>query len=177
MSTFKSIRQDFFPNYISWTLTEPSADAFVTQRINTPIPRNQVVTGNKAVVMELLWVEIDIHNLQFNAASETTFFSLSTGMAPTVTTNDLSDGNCLAYLSMEMDLLTTGAALHTMPQRYDFQSQDGFGLLLAADAFHCSLLSTSTGVALQAHCRLYYRFVHIPIFEYVGLVQSQQSSN
>jgi hypothetical protein len=175
----KGKRQDFYPNYMSWSLTQGGNDAFVTDKIFTPIPRNQVVTGNKATVMELLWFEIVCHNLTLNNGGEYIVAALSTGPVPTAATlPELDNGNCLCYVRTEIHLLTSGASVHVQPgnQRYYFQSSDGYGVLLASDTFHASLDSFNTGVANHAHLRLYYRFVQVPVSEYIGIVQSQQSS-
>ena len=170
-----SKRQDFFPNYMSWRVTESGADTFTTDKIFTPIPRSQVLIGNKATVMELLWWEVSVPNIQLDAAGEFIICNISTGGVPTDVLG-INEGNTVTYKYVELALLTSGAALIEQPFRYDMQSKDGYGMLLATDAFHSSVTSTNTGIALIFDFRLYYRFVQIPVTEYIGIVQSQQTS-
>lgn len=67
--------------------------------------------------------------------------------------------------------------MQTSPFRYDFQSKDGFGFLLPSDAFHMSsqIIGPAVSGPTLVNWRLFYRFVQIPIEEFVGLVQSFQT--
>jgi len=173
-------RQDFFPNYMSWRLVLTANDTFTTDKIFTPIPRNQAIKGNRAVVMELLWLDVDVHNLKLLAADDEIFWGISTGNVPTKLIT-LDAGNCLAYGSIECLAKQAGSegfgiSSLTKPQRYDMQTKDGYGLLLASDAFNFYADSLNTGEKIEYNCRLYYRFVQIPVTEFIGLVQSQQSN-
>ena len=175
MSRYKSNRQDYFPNYMSWKITESAADTYTTDKIFTPIPRSQVMTGNKAVVMELLWLEITCPNITFNAGEEFITCGIQTGGVP-IAAQSIDEGNVIGYLFRELSILTEGGSTHDFPMIYDFQSKDGFGMLLGTDAFHAWVFSGGTGVALAVSFRLYYRFVQVPVTEYIGIVQSQQTS-
>lgn len=62
--------------------------------------------------------------------------------------------------------------------RWEFQTTDGFGYLLASDSFRIAL---DTGLLAGAErmvvdIKLYYRFVDIPLSEFIGIVQSVQAS-
>lgn len=174
-SKFGIRRNDYFPNYMSWSITQTGNDDFTTDKIFTPIPRSQQMTGNKAIVMELLWMEVDFHNMKLNAADEELFSAISTGGVPTKIPT-INEGNCISYLSRELCFTTSGAAMAVKPAIHNMQTNDGYGVLLGTDAFHASVDSLNTGIANQFHFRLYYRFVQIPITEFIGLVQSQQTS-
>jgi len=176
MTTTKAKRQDYFPNYMSWRITQaPNPDDFTTDKIFTPIPRSQVLSGNRAIVMELLKLEVVISNLALNADNEFVYWSLATGGVPT-DPDSIQKGSTFAFGRKEMCMLTSGSSIDTQPYVYNMQSQDGFGLLLATDAFHCSVNSNTTGANLIFDFRLFYRFVQIPVTEYIGIVQSQQTS-
>jgi hypothetical protein len=175
MALTKAKRQDLFPNYMSWAITQTGADQYTTDKIFTPIPRNQVLTGNRAIVMELLWLDVVINNLSLNAADEDITVGIQTGATP-VAAASIDSGNMLAMIKIEFSEHTTGAAITIQPLRYMMQSTDGYGQLLATDAFHAWIDGNNTGVTLQGKFRLYYRFVQIPVIEFIGIVQSQQTS-
>ncbi len=170
----RSGRQDFYPNFMGFALTQTGGDTFTTVSINTPIPR-VAINGNRATVMELLWCDVESQNLILNAAVESITFGLTTG-APPSDRSVISEGNAIFNLTATFHEHTTGASILVQPLRYNFQSQDGFGFLLATDSFNAFIDSNATGVALAGNFRLYYRFVQIPVTEYIGIVQSQQQS-
>ncbi len=164
---------DRFPNFLTGRLTESAADTFTTAQVFTPIPRLKTV-GNKATVMELLYMETDLQTT-LNAAQEAVTVSFSLGSVPTAMLV-FNDPRVFARRETQMMLLTSGAIIQNDPVRQDLQSTDGFGYLLASDAFNVSILGTNTGVANQVDWKLFYRFVDIPLSEFVGLVQSVQQS-
>jgi hypothetical protein len=104
---------------------------------------------------------------------------MNTGLAPSEVTS-LSDGGTIASGSETMEGLTTGQGdsmpIRLLPHRYDLQSNDGYGQLLAADSFFCAINSVNTGLSNTIFFRMYYRLVQVGVDEYVGIVQSQMSS-
>ncbi len=173
-ASIKAGRQDFYPNFMSFSMDQGGADTFVTVKINTPIPRI-TIQGSRATVMELLWIDMECKNLLLNAVSEAVTFGMTTG-TPRTDRSDISEGSTIFNLTVRMQMLTTGAGITVEPWRYNFQTQDGFGYLLATDSFNAYLESNATGVALVGAFRLFYRFVQIPVQEYIGIVQSQQAA-
>jgi len=176
--TSKPTRSDYFPNYMSWKITQTAADAYTTDKIYTPIPRNQIITGNKAIVMELLWLECDPHNMHFNNELEEVFWALTTG-SPDISMNPtgfISNGGCIAYGSACMHMLTSGASISRKPYITNLQSADGHGILLATDSFNVLVDTLNSGYTNIFYFRLYYRFVQINTMEFIGLIQSQQTS-
>ena len=170
----RGLGTDKFPNFLSGTLTESSADTFTTTQVFTPIPRLKV-SGNRATVLELLWMEWQVNNLILNAGNESITFQMVIGTVPS-SILALNDPRYIAGKRIEMHLLTSGAWGTIQPWRTEFQSRDGFGYLLASDAFHINVNGTGTGVANVVQWRLYYRFVNIPLAEFIGIVQSTQQS-
>ncbi len=164
---------DRFPNFLSGRITESAAATFTTTQIFTPIPRLKT-SGNKATVMELLWVDMDM-NTALNAAGEQAVIAFSIGSVPTVIL-PWNDPRAFYFRREEMMLLTSGAVLGTGTVRYDFQSKDGYGYLLASDSFHVSVEGTGLSTSIIGNWKMFYRFVDIPLSEFVGLVQSTQQS-
>ncbi len=171
----KAGRTDFYPNYMSWEIVQTGADVFTTEKIFAPIPRGQVVSGNRATVMELLWLDCESNNLALNALNEQIIFGLTTGSPPTART-EISSGSTICILEHKMQILTTGGSVIKQPIRHNFQTNDGYGHLLATDSFNAYIDSSNTGITLQGHFRLVFRFVSIPVTEYIGIVQSQQQN-
>ncbi len=170
----KTVSTDKFPNFLTGSVTESAADTFTTAQVFTPIPRLKTA-GNKATVMELLWVDFMNNNQLLNASGEQWRFQMSIGSVPTALLA-FNDPRTIMEWKREMEILTTGGTVADAPIKYDFQSADGYGFLLASDAFNVSVAGTATGVAAIIQWRLYYRFVDIPLAEFVGLVQSTQQS-
>jgi hypothetical protein len=173
----KSKRTDFFPNYMSWRLTG-STNAFLTERIHTPIPRISG-TANRATVMELLWLEVEVEASgvppAMDAAAESYSFGLTTGPVPAAMLH-IDEGNVLCHYGVVMNVVTTGGGVNPYIHRYNWQTTDGFGILLAADSFHAYYQSLNFASGRDADFRLYYRLVEIGIAEYIGITQSQQTS-
>ncbi len=169
----KTVSTDRFPNFLSGTLTESAADTFTTTQVFTPIPRLKTA-GNKATVMELLWLDTDL-STTLNAAAEQVNVNFMIGSTPTAFVQ-YNDPRVFALRGVQMQLLTSGAVAVNDPVRFEMQSADGFGYLLASDSFHVSIQGTATGVANIVRWKLFYRFVDIPLSEFVGLVQSTQQS-
>ncbi len=165
---------DIFPNFLTGTVTESGNDTFTTVLVNTPIPRIQTSRGGtKATVMELLWAELLIPNINLQLALSNITFQMVIGTVPNTI---ISFNNPRVFVEHRWDahFTTSGLAITQQPFIYNMQSMDGHGYLLAAESFHTSIFSTNTGNSIIAEWRMYYRFVDIPLSEFIGLVQSTQ---
>lgn len=165
---------DAFPNYLSGELTLSAQNTFTTTRVNTPIPRI-ATSGRNPTIMEILWVDWQPSALDLIADSDLVQAMISVGSVPT-TMLGISDGSVLTKIVLDTQLTTSGETILKLPLRSDLQSTDGYGQLLASDAFHVSASSTGQAAATVWQWRLYYRFVQVPVTEYIGIVQSEQSS-
>jgi len=167
---------DNYPNYMTGTANQSSADTATNFQFSTPIPRLQT-RGNKATVMELLWIDMKI-NCTLNAVGETFAASFYGGQA---TTSEvlISDPRAIGNIAFDAtDVLTSGSYPTCKNNwRIDLQSTDGYGFLFAGDIINVNVVSANTGASNRVDFRIYYRFVEIPITEFVGLVQSQQQGS
>jgi len=59
--------------------------------------------------------------------------------------------------------------------RKDFTDGAGHGFLIGTDSIFARLSSVATGIPNVANIRLLYRWKSVPLAEYIGIVQSQQS--
>ncbi len=149
-------------------------DVFTTERVKTPMNRLQMMGRNNARVMELLWADWEI-NGNLNAGNEAIFVEFSIGIAPTAQLG-MADPSVFIRYRLEINILGRSVSgLYTTPYRYNFQSSDGFGYLLATDAFNVGIGSENTGNTSAIAWKLFYRFVDVPMSEFVGIVQSQQN--
>jgi len=165
--------KDQFPNFMSGRITQSDANNFVTAQVNTPIPRLKT-QGGKATVMELLWVDIRASNFDLTAAGDNFQFQMTLG---TVQAGILgwNDTRVFVFKSIHQEGGASGLSIFEQTLRYSFQDNMGFGYLLAADSFRTSGDSGGQATALQFDWKLFYRFVDIPLSEFIGIVQSTQT--
>lgn len=168
-----TLLKDAYPNYISGRVTQSGADAFTNLVVDTPVPRLEAIIGDNVRIMEVLWVDFVWDNQGLNAANEFMILQLSHGNAPSAI-RDFSNSNVFAYWKREMELLTSGAGMSDQPFRFNCQTEEGFGYLLAANEFNFSIDSGSTGGTNIGDFRLAYRFVEVDVREILGMLQSQQ---
>jgi hypothetical protein len=163
---------DLYPNFMSGRVTLSAANTYTTVTVNTPIPRLKTTQG-RATVMELLWCDFYIDTIDLIGNGDAVQFQMSIGSVPTgvLFTNDT---RTVFNAAWEVGFVTSGMSYYQRHHRWDFQSQDGYGYLLAADSFHMSGASAGQAAANVFDWKLYYRFVDIPLSEFVGIVQSTQ---
>ena len=162
---------DIFPNYMSGLLTLSAANTFSTQTKELPVNRLRVA-GGEATVIEFLWVDIALNTVDFIATADDYVLSVQTGTTPTLV-GTFNNPDVLAFFNQEAHFLTSGGFFTDNVRRFDFQSQDGHGLLVAADRVHISANTAGMAAATGFAWRIYYRFVSVPVEEFVGIVQSQ----
>ncbi len=168
-------RVDVFPNYLTGSIVQTTAEAFTTVRVNTPIPRIQTTrSGQKATVMELLWVEVLFPSIVMGTITANYTLQMVIGIVPAII---LPFNNPRVFVEKRLDMhifAASGGGLTEMPLRYNMESSDGHGFLLAAESFHVSLFTAGTAIVNTGEWRMYYRFIDIPLSEFIGLVQSTQ---
>ena len=124
------------------------------------------------MVIEILWVDIALNTLDFAAANDDVFFSIQTGTVPTIV-GTFSNPDVIAAFNIETHFVTSGMSIGSNILRYDLQSQDGHGLLVAADRVHLAGNSAGMAGATGFAWRIFYRHVSVPIDEFIGITQSQ----
>jgi len=179
---------DEFPNYMSGSAEVPgSAEPTVTtskQQIFTPLPRLKV-HGNLATVLELLYLDVQVTGVVFNNIDDQWVFNMRLGAE--ISGDIIPDwADTRVFVNMQRTIIGSSAiketirffAEDTMPYRWQFQTEDGYGYLLAADSFR--ITAQTRGLPLNAKARfnwkLYYRFVEIPLAEFIGIIQSTQTT-
>lgn len=167
---------DRFPNFLSGSLTLSAANTFTTNQVFTPIPRLKT-SGNRATVMELLWMQLNIDRttVDFVVNGDGYTFQMTFGSPPTGIIQ-WSDPRVVFEDEKELSFITSGMAFIPLSIKMDLQSEDGYGYLFASDAFNINATTTGMAVATRFNWKIYYRFVDIPLSEFVGLVQSTQQS-
>ena len=135
--------KDDFPNFLSGELTLSGGNAFTTNQVFTPIPRLKTI-GNKATVMELLYVDLVMNSIDLLSIGDKIEFQFSIGTVQSGILN-WSDTRVFYHFDVEIGGTTTGFTTWIQPIRYQFQTNDGFGYLLASDSFRVS--GDTTGMA------------------------------
>lgn len=131
--------------------------------------------------MELLWIDVEFDiQLERNASEALLFFSL--GSQPS-TLLRFNDPRVFAMFKLVNEFIAVGAGsgaaatgMYSEIRRYDLQSKDGFGYLLASDSFNVTFKAENTLRANGIFWKMFYRFVDIPLAEFIGIVQSTQQS-
>ena len=161
---------DKYPNYISSSLTLSAANTFTTTSLSMPIPH--VTAGAaSATIMEFLYVEITPTVTDLIAVGDSIDFALSLGAAPAAIPA-ISATTTVLRKRLLIQGATSGFPLLDFPMRYSLQDENGYGFLNAADQINVSGNSNGQAAAVSFAFRLYYRFVTLPISEYVGIVTS-----
>lgn len=168
-------RVDVFPNFMTGRISQTVVNEFVTTLVNTPIPRIQTTrSGQRATVMELLWIEVMFPTIDMKAAPDVNYtFQMVIGTTPAII---IPFNNPRVFMSKRIDthIITQGGGFTEQPYRYDMESKDGHGYLLAAETFHTSFFTVLSDQLNDAEWRMFYRFIDIPLSEFIGLVQSTQ---
>jgi len=164
---------DAFPNYTSGRLVLSGANTFTTQTITLPLNRIRVGGAGRTTILEFLWIDVTIVSVDLLANSDEVAFSFSSGAVPTSVQN-ISNPDVIAEVLLFAHVgASPGTALVRQNFRMDLQSQDGHGQLIAVDRINVMGNSSGLAAAAQFRWRIYYRFVNVPIEEFVGIVQSQ----
>jgi len=171
--------KDDFPNFMSGLVTVPGnpLGEFVTVRVQTPIPRLKV-QGNRATVMEILWVDVAFNGAFPDGIGNQINITFSIGSPPDAATSVVWSNPLVfaqvKWFSNSAALQTANGYAPTQPTRYQLQAKDGFGYLLASDAFNVNVETIFIQGLSVSHWKLFYRFVDIPLNEFIGIVQSTQ---
>lgn len=134
--------------------------------------------------MELLWMDTDF-NVDFRDPEEIAIFEMTVGTQG-IKILGWDDPRVIMFQTVRTGGFpnvfgpndTGMVMLPTMPLRYDWQTRDGRGFLLPSDKFNISIKGEflSGSIIFSVNWRLWYRFVEIPIAEFVGIVQSFQAT-
>ena len=129
--------------------------------------------------MELLWIDLEV-DAELQEQDALFEMSFSIGSPPTAALR-WSDPRVFAFFKLGVSRSQVGAAgvgltFVNLMRRYEMQSKDGFGYLLASDSFNVNIVHENAGRVDQGFWRMFYRFVDIPLAEFVGIVQSNQQS-
>ncbi len=163
---------DRYPNYISGVMALSAANTFTTQTLNLPLNRVPIA-GGRGQMMEFLWLDLIVSNVDLIADNDSYNISFSTGVTPTAIV-PISDPDNVFQIFYDTHFVTSGMDHTTLPITQSLQSTDGFGRLVAGDRLHVAGTSGGMAAAASFAFRIYYRFVSVPLPEFLGIVQSQQ---
>ncbi len=163
-------RKDVFPQFMSFSVGETTANTFRSVRIQLPVARQP--GAKKITVIELLQVIMAIEGEEFANGD---IWDVGLGFRNEATMPELSDPNLFYRTQRRITTITSGTAVTEEPsiQRYD--TGGGKGFLLATDSIFAMVSSTSMAAAITAHFKLLYRFVEIGLQEFIGIVQQQSA--
>lgn len=125
--------------------------------------------------MEFLYVDVSLGATDLVATGDAINFALSVGAAPSGVPNISTTTTVATLRLLRQAGATESALLLKSPMRINLQDKNGFGFLVAADTLNVSGVSIGQAAAVVYNFRIYYRFVTVPISEYVGIVSSLMS--
>jgi len=172
---------DIKPQTFSMMTSEAGAvDDYVVNSFNLPVPK--MFQKNKTTIIEVLKAEFLLNPQNFVDATATEFCFLPVGnigrqsgdaTALNLLVEDATDPRVLAYAIINRRQLTSGSTVLAYPIVMDLTDQNGNGVLVATDKLFLTGGGIGNGNVGNYICRIFYRYVSVPISEYVGIVQSQ----
>ena len=163
---------DVFYQVLRGTVQMDAANAQKVEVFTLPISRIGS-TGRKVTIIEVLWIDMWFGSFVMNALDEFAVVSFSQGDSTSRTTEALpSDGDYMASIKPVLHLATNGGGILTMPLRFNLQGTDGFGYLVAADKMTVYMTTAGQANASTLRFQMTYRFVDVPVEEYIGIVSS-----
>lgn len=162
---------DMKPQFYNAYVTLSAANTYTQAVLQMPINPAATVSGGKVRVMEILKVLFD---MQFDTLAEDGFVGVQ--LTYQSQTAILSAGDTQKYLdrySHGTQLITSGAVMDVVPIYHDLSDGAGNGILVATPQLFLGAVSIGQSGAMSAGVKLLYRYVDIPIEEYVGIVSSQ----
>lgn len=149
-----------------------AANTFTTTTLSMPIPR--VTSGaTSATIMEFLYIDIDDGGTtDMSTTGDAIELGFSIGAPPTAAVPSITSSTTIQTYSKRIVGAAGSMVANEYPYRINLQDANGYGFLVAADTLNVSADSTGMGLPIVWNFRIYYRFVTIPISEYVGIVSS-----
>lgn len=166
---------DVKPQLLTFSLTQSAADTATTGEFPTPVPR-AAFQQDKAQVMEILKVFFFRVGQAPAEADSSIGAYLSTNTPPaTVTflTAAQQSGTFAECVSRRL-ITTSGVMQWDDPVVIDLTDDNGNGYLVATDQVIMGVISSASGNANTVVAKILYRMVNISVYEYIGIVQSQQ---
>lgn len=170
---------DVSPQWMSFSATQSAADTTTT--VTQAIPVQRMPTSGKAQVMEVLRVVFE-HTAFPAVASATEALDaitayLSTASFGTTNTTWAEPRVFAGMAKYDRGAFTAAGTYAFVDNRHasmDLTDTAGHGVLIATDNIFLQVQSSGTGAANVVACKVLYRWKHVALQEYIGIVQSQQ---
>jgi hypothetical protein len=180
--------KDVNPQFMSFSGVQSGNDTRTVTTITLPI--DPLHGGTSPTIIEVLKVFFEFDNNAILATGSTQWWAgLGTRSTGAVTTDQTSqnpyfgaDPQVFAFAGERaLWAQATGAGLnfsnYVSPLVFDCTDGLGHGILIATPNIYLTIYSVATAHANVARVKLMYRYRTVGIQEYIGIVQSQQSSN
>lgn len=172
--------RDVNPQFLSFLVTESAVDTTTT--ITQALPVQRLPNGQRSQVMEILKVFIErpaiVASASVGETQDTYQLMLTTKSFGTTTIVDASEANVWAFDSFNnRSAFTAGGTYNVVGDRNqvkDLTDGAGHGILIATDNIFAQISSGSSGVAAKYSVKILYRMKNVSLFEFIGIVQSQQ---
>jgi len=172
---------DVNPQYLSGRVTLSAANTVTTLTLGTPIVRVGPQSNNRATIMEILkvFVEMPIVDLDAAAATNRNAFLVFSTTSFGTTLAGLSEPRVFCAFQKAVRNAFTAAGTGTLdvsvdPITWDMTDGAGHGVLVATDNIFIQATTNNYTAAQQFDFKILYRFKTVDLAEYIGIVQSQQ---
>lgn len=160
---------DKHPQILSDYVTMTAAQAYTEKDIILPINPGATISGKKVRVIEILKIFIDA-TLDTLAEDAYLFIQFTYKSEADVLTHS-EMGRALAVFYRKTHFTTSGAILTDSPMVIDLTDGAGSGVLYAGAHIYCGMDTLGQGSAGSAAIKILYRYVDVPVEEYVGIAQ------
>ena len=179
----------YFPRIDKWTqsfcfISTPSEPPGTASEQKVELPTYRLQSGSRSSVV--VWEIVKIICLPGQDPSLNRYLacSLTTSSRALHAAADIvaypSDPSCIYSKFINLgnavvtrtDDFTRGWSFN---DAFDCTDDTGRGMLVAVDSLYVQMYSPNADVSHAFHWRLEYRFVRVPLAEYIGIVQQQQS--
>ena len=170
---------DVSPQFLSLNVVMSAANTFLEATVPLPVQRMQGPQPQKATIIELLKIFVNLPELDATSAVEA-FFSAQTSVSTSTLAGVASLGTPKSLMSMERKAhkaFTAGGTYETVyqdPMILDLTDGAGHGILVATDNIFIQVTTTGYTAAAQFGYKFMYRWKTVSLPEYIGIVQSQQ---
>ena len=168
---------DVNPQILTLSIEQSAADTSTEAQFNLPVPRAATGGQNTAVVFEILkvlWIWTTISDPD----SDTTVggvLSTRSEINQALFNPAAQDSGTFIANAYEQNFKSAVGIVDTFKaMMFDMTDGAGHGLLVGTDSIYASIYSTATGSSQGFIAKIFYRLKNVGVFEYVGIVQSQQ---
>lgn len=167
----KSTSKDEKPQFLNINLTMSAANTYT--QTTMPLPISPVISGKAGYARVIEILKLFVFMLADTLVEDG---SIQCQLTTASKSGYVAPNNCEQFVMQfgrDMQLVTSGAIAIETPFVIDLTDGSGNGILIASSNLYFAATSGGQAAALGVGVKILYRFVDVPLAEYIGVVQSQ----